>query len=264
MSGFIYCLDTAQKSLLPEDCPEIRDLLPDMVLRPVTSDATPTGRPGLLVYSHIATLPSPFRKSDLKWFNWGNVRMASGDLIGVSIACIDKTMLEPRHFARDQQTFGMKVELADGHDWMMPTIYSRTGKCLLQPALTLDLDGNLVEVESIHQQSTTERFRELFDVVHGIHTGTIEMETIECVRVLIRGAIDALSMNYHIGPQEAGLLGLLNEVNSLPAASAVVNYDLYVALLGEKKKITETVWYQRAEAIRQEGLVEPSTSGAEA
>jgi len=264
--GFYYCIDTSQKSLLADDVPVLREMLGPLAMRQVTSDVSPIGKPSLIVHSALIDFDAREAKDRFAWKDWGFDTMASGSFpVSIKIGCDPQALPSPRDLARNDQTHGQVVRLADDRDWMVPTVYTRTGKCLLMPSLTLSLDGAIQEVNSARSGLMADRFERLFELVRDIHEQNSQLgryggDEAAAMTELVAGVIDALSVNYRVGRAEVGLLGLLNPANLLGAAAAVVNYDLYIALLGEKKNMLETIWYQRALSIMAEQS-EPSESG---
>lgn len=131
---------------------------------------------------------------------------------------------------------GYEVMLADGHIWTAPTI-RRGGRAPALPAsLGIDEAGSVVTRILPEFDWAWQVGQEIFDRVFGPPTLAWD--------IAYRLCVEALSLNYRVGPREVSELRILTTENFQRIFDAAVDWDLVQELLSEgepEKKNTGSV-----------------------
>lgn len=141
----------------------------------------------------------------------------------------------PRDLARPEQLRGRAVRLADGQDWIVPTArlwIEHEGRALPVDALPQKLgvgaDGRLAF-------SPLARYRTLADAGLRVWQGLNVAQGAISITLPLNDewqiAVDALSANYHVGPEEVTALGLLTTANLASLLLALIDFEGFVSVL---------------------------------
>lgn len=140
----------------------------------------------------------------------------------------------PQDFARERQYAGHLVTLADGNQWLVPVVRLFDGDSPLPQRLAMGADGAIAG-------TILPRFSQLFDDANHVWDSVLLQVPGHTGRTLPRDigwrvAVDALSLNYRIGNQEASLLGLFTDGTLLDVLEAIVDLPNLATMVEESKK----------------------------
>lgn len=142
---------------------------------------------------------------------------------------------QPEGLARARQIAGHRVRLEDGHEWLVPVARSFAVGSVLPQRLVLGEDGKTWEGRPLARfvaisARAARVARVLFD----------ELEEGEGPLVVLGEgadiAVEALAINYRIGPVEAAALGLLSEPAVFEVCKALVDWPTIERVLREREE----------------------------
>ncbi len=133
----------------------------------------------------------------------------------------------PEALLRDENFVGHWVQLTDGNRWLVPVARLCSGQILMPQSLSLGPDGGIVKAalprfakfcadgERVWSQFLDENKTELELQLENFEPHTLKEQW--------GLAIEALALNYHIGPEEVSFLGLLTTHNIRSVLQAVID-----------------------------------------
>lgn len=159
---------------------------------------------------------------------------------------------EPRHLKRPTTVDGYWCKLADGHPWSCPVAIHLAGFPSLPCSLTCDDAGNWVDGEvDPRYRHLWDRARALYDAVYPeLESGVTEWDVTD----FADAAVDALAANYHVGPAECSLLGVLDD----DAIGSVLSILIELPLL---QQATDAL--KKKEALPEDFSPPPAIAGTE-
>jgi len=148
--------------------------------------------------------------------------------------------------ARVEQLDGHSVRLEDGSDWLIPVARSFVNGCVLPQSLALGPDGSVVTevlpryvAFSKRAESIWENFIADCKTQSGEPVETVEPSESFTVADYFNIAVEALALNYRVGPQEVSLLRLLTTANVLRIAQAIIDVPTLLELSKKKGQSDE-------------------------
>ncbi len=142
----------------------------------------------------------------------GNITGAIDNLAGLFFVGLEQPWPAPEDLTREIIITGPTMHLSDGKAWRLPTIHRWDESALEHVANLpkhirpkLDGSGALEKVVRAEFQAADLIARELF-------AGFVASRTLPADEAFAKAA-RVLALNYRVGPEELGLLGVLNEVN---------------------------------------------------
>ena len=207
--------------------------LDDLCVNEIAVSGGPGGTHGLLLSAlPVATREPPRRlQYDAKDTH---VRWASalgGELwIGID----DLSPVEPADLVRKKPLRGHWIELADGQAWEVPILrHPLEGSTELPRDFTYDDAGQL-------QVTIKERYRQLWEdsAATALFYFGGDSDEIEFT-IVLRRILDALALNYRLGPVEQTALRLIDSTNWQEALGATVDLPKVREIMAEQQKKTE-------------------------
>ncbi len=136
--------------------------------------------------------------------------------------------LTPEDLKRPDMVWGHNIQLADDNDWQIPVAHA------VDRQLVLGDDGQWEDGKTLGRFDVlNEHAEKIFEVLCAETEGQEDAPTITPLEAAAM-CVDALAVNYYVGPQEVNLLGLLTSRNVLEVLKAVV--DLPTLIEAAKKK----------------------------
>lgn len=151
-------------------------------------------------------------------------RRVPGTVAWVGMSNEDKHRPLPETLRRAQMANGYWYTLGDGNEWACPTAMHLDGESALPTSLDLDDAGAWTRSpnNSIYKELWG-KAQSLYDHVFGeLEDGVTEWDVAEYAPL----AVDALAVNYRVGPAECALLGLLNEQTIPKVLGALIELPL--------------------------------------
>lgn len=182
---------------------------------------------GFLVYAPTADGAAP------DWLGYFPQRQTWTQLgPGVWIGVDDHLPPTPADLVRRKTFAGHAVTLADGREWLIPVVRRPGGSTNLPQRLGWDFATKKFGATLDERyRDVWERTAEAVDVFFNREKtgGSITLER------ACELAVDALRLNYRIGPAEASLLGLLDTTNWEQALGAVVDLPTFLEIVADPK-----------------------------
>jgi len=139
----------------------------------------------------------------------------------------------PESLARPEAYPGHKVTLQDGSEWLVPIGRLWDGSDPFPKKLRLDPEtGKWTEAPLDRFARITERAGELFaDLMAAAYSADDAGNPTVSLNVDPDLAVEALGLNYHVGAEEASVLGILTSENIGYIAQAFVDFPTWKVLL---------------------------------
>ncbi len=173
---------------------------------------------------------------DLKAQRWKRIQETPG-----WVGLVGDERPGPTQLGRPRQVQGHWVRLADGNDWLVPVARRVTGDLNFPAALHRDEKGVWSAGEVLPA------YRDLWDTACRIWDAlfaeiTKGRDLTIDVTVEADAAVEALAVNYRVGPTEVELLGLLTTTDVAEVLKALIDWPRVEQALAEQKKTeSETV-----------------------
>lgn len=169
-----------------------------------------------------------------------------GDGVWIGFDKVD--VPSPSDMERASMTPGHFVELADGHEWLVPTVRRFPSGTTLPSTMSLNEDGQI-------EYHVKAEYQDLYSEAEKVYESFVEKlmelptEPVSEAKVLVsiddatlyRIGVAALAVNYHLGRHEVNLLALFDTSQSLvQLCLALIDWPTVEAtLLAIKKKQDE-------------------------
>lgn len=127
----------------------------------------------------------------------------------------------PQDLARDVQVAGHLVELADGREWIIPLVRQFDGGTAVPQVIKFRADGSVEHDINPKYSEFYSRGMQVWESVAQDNKWGPSEEWI------LDTAIEALTVNYHVGKWEVSALGLLDTRNTTLVVQAIVDGPTY-------------------------------------
>lgn len=144
----------------------------------------------------------------------------------------------PDDLVRPTYVPGYECPLDDGHSWIIPVIRIASGGTALPQKISRDVSGAIVKTPLERYQDICKMADTMADFLlsaleDGEEEGVVENGMLDDTSIY-EIAERALGINYHVGPYEIGLLGLLTTVNVGTIAAIIADMGGLQAILSAR------------------------------
>jgi hypothetical protein len=213
--SFIYFVETDRAAIRSDDAPTIKN--PGGY--PI--GAGPGGKAGLLLYP----FDWPHRRARYIPEEQAWLQVSTDPPRWVGYYRDDKPTPESLRRADVDCVPGEFYRLDDGNDWEIPEIMMPTGESMGLPSSLSLVDGRLHRTPVEKFLPLAKQARRAFLLFWATLTGQEQPENPISDVELLGLAMDALAVNYRIGRDEVGALGLITDRNFLGVLSKLVGIN---------------------------------------
>lgn len=190
-------------------------------------------QPGVFLTPFVGGVPAPAMLIDMENQTWHRLEVMNDGF--VYIGWTDKHPPSPSTLLREGAYAGYGVQGSNGHQWRIPVARSVNSKVTLPTAFKFDLKGSGDVEQTLDQRY--DRIWELSGLVYdGLQEAGEKLKAYEQAKI----ALEALSLNYRIGPAEHNAMtrsgiGVINSIVAEVICNALIDFQLIDQVADEKK-----------------------------